>query len=179
MPTTKPEVEVSSKLSLPPVLSISPDEADHSFLHRIMDSAWTLIEARTLLSGLRALRENRVPIVLCECDLRPGTWRDILAQTPDLPHRPHLIVTSRLADEVLWAEALNLGAYDVLAKPFEVQEVQRVAAMAWQNWERENRTARCSIAPRPVVPAIKKSKKTLAAGESRFQSDSKRSFLIA
>jgi hypothetical protein len=32
-----------------------------------------------------------------------------------LPDPPVLIVTSRLADEYLWAEALNPGAYDVLA----------------------------------------------------------------
>jgi len=35
-------------------------------------------------------------------------------------------VTSRLADERLWAEALNLGAYDVLAKPFDSTEAMRV-----------------------------------------------------
>jgi FixJ family two-component response regulator len=42
-----------------------------------------------------------------------------------------LIVTSRLADEHLWAEALNLGAYDVLAKPFDQEEVIRVLSSAW------------------------------------------------
>jgi CheY-like chemotaxis protein len=39
------------------------------------------------------------------------------------PDPPMLIVTSRLADDYLWAEALNLGAYDVLAKPFDASEV--------------------------------------------------------
>jgi FixJ family two-component response regulator len=43
-------------------------------------------------------------------------------------------VTSRLADEYLWAEALNLGAYDVLAKPFDTSEVMRVVASAWRHW---------------------------------------------
>jgi DNA-binding response OmpR family regulator len=45
-----------------------------------------------------------------------------------------LIVTSRLADEKLWAEALNLGAYDVLAKPFDRQELVRTANLAWLHW---------------------------------------------
>ena len=44
---------------------------------------------------------------------------------------PLLIVTSRFADERLWAEALNVGAYDVLAKPFERDEVNRVLTSAW------------------------------------------------
>jgi FixJ family two-component response regulator len=45
-----------------------------------------------------------------------------------------LIVASRLADERLWAEALNLGAWDVLAKPFNHIEVIRSVKSAWQHW---------------------------------------------
>jgi DNA-binding response OmpR family regulator len=45
-----------------------------------------------------------------------------------------LIVTSRLADEKLWAEALNLGAYDVLAKPFDLSELVRSVNLAWLHW---------------------------------------------
>jgi DNA-binding response OmpR family regulator len=45
-----------------------------------------------------------------------------------------LIVTSRLADDRLWAEALNLGAYDVIAKPFEASEVVRIAGLACAHW---------------------------------------------
>jgi DNA-binding response OmpR family regulator len=46
---------------------------------------------------------------------------------------PTLIVTSRLADDELWAEVLNLGAYDVLAQPFDPDEVYRVVFLAWQH----------------------------------------------
>jgi hypothetical protein len=42
-------------------------------------------------------------------------------------------VTSRLADERLWAEALNLGAWDVLAKPFDADEVIRIGKIAGPN----------------------------------------------
>jgi FixJ family two-component response regulator len=52
-----------------------------------------------------------------------------------LPDPPLLIVTSRLADAHLWAEALNLGAYDVLAKPFDATEVIRIVSVAWQHWQ--------------------------------------------
>jgi FixJ family two-component response regulator len=51
-----------------------------------------------------------------------------------LPDPPLLIVTSRLADARLWAEALNLGAYDVLAKPFDATQVIRIVGLAWQHW---------------------------------------------
>lgn len=37
-------------------------------------------------------------------------------------------------DARLWAEALNLGGYDVLAKPFDASEVNRAVDSALRNW---------------------------------------------
>jgi hypothetical protein len=48
-------------------------------------------------------------------------------------------VGSRSADEFLWAEALNLGAYDVLARPFEPSEVMRTLSLAWLQWNEAGR----------------------------------------
>ena len=75
-------------------------------------------------------------LVLCDRDLFPGSWKEILHGIKRMSNPPLLVVTSRLADEQLWAEALNLGAYDVLAKPFEVTEVNRVLSLAWLHWRR-------------------------------------------
>jgi DNA-binding response OmpR family regulator len=64
------------------------------------------------------------PVVICERSLPDGDWKDLLGKTP------RLIVTSRVADEALWAEVLNLGGYDVLAQPFDELEVRQVVALA-------------------------------------------------
>jgi DNA-binding response OmpR family regulator len=58
----------------------------------------------------------------------------MLDQISLLPDPPLFIVASRLADERLWAEALNLGAWDVLAKPFVADEVTRIVDIARQHW---------------------------------------------
>jgi DNA-binding response OmpR family regulator len=50
-------------------------------------------------------------------------------------------VTSRLADDRLWAEVLNIGGYDVLAKPFVPAEVFRTISLAWLNWKDMKGTA--------------------------------------
>ena len=122
------------------VLSISPTEEDHTALKRILsrpestastESKWAIYPAVALESALPVLRENPIAIVLSERDLVPGTWKDVLAETLNLSDPPLLIVASRLADGYLWAEALNLGAYDVLAKPFDDDEVFRVLRSAW------------------------------------------------
>jgi len=51
----------------------------------------------------------------CERDLLSGTGRDMLDHLTLLPQPAYLIVSSRLGDNHLWAEALNIGGYDVLA----------------------------------------------------------------
>ena len=125
------------------VLSLSPVPDDHASLAAIFQSPewslygearWELRSSRGPHPALAVLRDKGIPIVMAERDLAPGSWRDFLASISLLPDPPLLIVTSRLADERLWAEALNLGAYDVLAKPFEPSEVIRVLSLAWQHW---------------------------------------------
>ena len=121
-----PEIETGSgKINL---LIVSPLDADYTTLQQILSpNQWVLSRAKDLRSALTQLRtvRGRFPLVLCECDLSPDTWKELLEDAP------LLIVASRFADERLWAEALNVGAYDVLAKPFEPEEVKRVLTSAW------------------------------------------------
>ena len=125
------------------VLCVDPVRDDHAGLEAIFDSSpwsfcpdstWALQTCDSLKSASSILQSHCFSLVLCEHDLRPGTWRELLELVESLPEPPFVIVTSRVADERLWAEALNLGAYDVLAKPFDRTEVTRVLSMAWMHW---------------------------------------------
>jgi DNA-binding response OmpR family regulator len=117
------------------ILSISPLDDDHATLQSIVDhSAWRLFKAHHLAEAFPILDQHEISVVVCERDLKPGVWIDVLDRLNDLPHPPSLIVTSRLADERLWAEALNLGAWDVLPKPFTREEVLRGVKQAWHHW---------------------------------------------
>jgi DNA-binding response OmpR family regulator len=73
-------------------------------------------------------------VVVCERDLPDGSWKHLLDKVETLARPPRLIVASRLADERLWAEVLNLGGYDVLATPFDADEVYRVVSYAVDSW---------------------------------------------
>ncbi len=118
------------------VLLISPLDDDHRSLTQILGhSKWKYYVARSRAEALTFLRENAVAVLICESDLIDGTWRDLLDQTTRMEHAPLLIVTSRLADHALWAEVLNLGGYDVLAKPFNSKEVFHVVSNAWLHWK--------------------------------------------
>ena len=128
------------------ILSVSPIAEDHRAIERIFSewgfepaprAAWRLVRSASLAEATGTLKANCYPVVLCERDLNPGDWRDLLRSTFELPDPPAIVVTSRHADDHLWAEALNLGAYDVLTKPFERCEVMRVLDSACSWWGRQ------------------------------------------
>lgn len=113
------------------VLSVSPFEEDHAFLRSIRGlGQWSIYEAHSRQEAIGFIGENQVCVVICESRLPDGDWKDLLPYVPQRVHPPYLIVTSRLADDRLWAEVLNLGGYDVLAKPFDAEEVSRVVGIA-------------------------------------------------
>ena len=114
------------------LLSVTPIPEDQETLQRILRGhRWQVLRASSGAEAMAILTSQRIPIVLCENELRAGSWKDIIAHSGQCRETPIMIVTSRLADDYLWAEVLNLGAYDVLSRPFDEQEVLRVIGGAW------------------------------------------------
>jgi DNA-binding NtrC family response regulator len=74
------------------------------------------------------LQTNQASVVVCEGE--GHSWKNVLDRLAGMDGPPRLIVMSRLADERLWAEVLNLGGYDVLAKPLDGEELRRVVGTA-------------------------------------------------
>lgn len=124
------DARVSPRLAEPRarILSVSANPDDHVGLKRMIDhKIWQLATARTCRNARRQLERN-VAVVFSECALPDGTWKDMLNHIAQMDRPPQLIVTSRLADAYLWSEVLNLGGFDVLAKPLNEREVRQVLA---------------------------------------------------
>jgi DNA-binding NtrC family response regulator len=134
----QPAVERRSSTEKLTILVVSPVEEDHLSLQAIFGhpthSTCMLFNARDPVSAFALLKQYDIDVVICEQELVPGTWIDVLTHLKALPNAPSLIVTSRLADWHLWAKALNLGAWDVLAKPFDRAELIRSVQSAAQHW---------------------------------------------
>jgi DNA-binding NtrC family response regulator len=139
-----PAAELHATVATVTVLAVGPMLEDQIYLKNILascdpalstDCNWRLKTSRTMKAAKQQLRLGSIPIVLCENELRPDAWKEMLDHCAQMPEAPLLIVTSRQADDRLWVEALNLGAYDVLAKPFDRRELVRTLGMAWQNWK--------------------------------------------
>ena len=116
------------------ILSISPFEEDHARLEAIIGKVSKLVTAQSFSAAKRFLESQNVFLVICERDSPPTTWIECLDYIQSLPTPPFLIVTSRLADERLWAEVLNLGGWDVLAKPFDAREVLRTVRSTMERY---------------------------------------------
>ena len=118
------------------VLFITPFLEDETSLRHMFDHPdWVVEKLSTCRDAVAHARDNDTAVVICEQVLPDGDWRFVLDELDRLPVPPNLIVTSRLADDELWAEVLNLGGYDVLPQPFDAEEVYRVVVLAWHDWK--------------------------------------------
>jgi DNA-binding NtrC family response regulator len=116
------------------VLSISSAREDHDSLRRILnDPSWRVNVAFSCQQAMTYLCRDRIGIIVCDCFLRDGSWRDILSHIADLTEPPVVIVTTGAAGADFRAEVHALGGFEVLSKPFREEEVTRIAIAAWQN----------------------------------------------
>jgi DNA-binding NtrC family response regulator len=125
------EREEASVQESPALLMVVSNEVeDQHSVRSVLNPAWELYGAGGVGEALSLMRRHRPRVVICERTLPDGDWHDVFADLQNQPYSPAFIVASRHADERLWAEVLNLGAYDVLLKPFDNAEVARVVEMA-------------------------------------------------
>lgn len=113
------------------VLCISGHREDARKLSSMLQALPVALEqARTLAQARAKLLKIDYDVVLTESVFPGGTWLDVLHLVRETPREVRVIVTDPQADARFWAEALNLGAYDLLAQPFEEFEVQRIVQNA-------------------------------------------------
>lgn len=113
------------------VLAVSSGNLLEQLRRILAHSRWNLLEAFTIADCLAILRRRSTVVVICEAVLADGGWRDLLRDALRRPVPPPVIVAADQADERLWMEALNRGAYNLLSVPFQDQEVFEVVSRAW------------------------------------------------
>jgi DNA-binding NtrC family response regulator len=99
----------------------------------LMESALIRIyHAASLRDAEERLKLTRSRILLTNTTFRSGNWKDALQLTVNLRPKTALVLAARLADERLWIGALEHGAYDLIQKPFQADELRRVLENAHQ-----------------------------------------------
>ncbi len=109
------------------LLFITGRSSDARRLSRMLHCLPVLLNhAETLQQARAKLRQEEYDVILTEAALPDGRWLDVLHLARECPQELEVIVTDPQADARFWAEALNLGAYDLLAQPFYEPEVRRI-----------------------------------------------------
>jgi len=119
-------------------LAVGATDDDQVDLEEIFTNwGWKLHHVCTRREAQDFLDDNAVGVVISKRELPEGGWREMLDDLQQRSEPPALVVTSRFADESLWAEVLNMGGYDVLAEPLDTEEVTRVVSAAARHFDSE------------------------------------------
>jgi DNA-binding NtrC family response regulator len=115
----------------PAILVVTLLFEDRVLLSQMLDGLRLDVHvACNVRESLDRISRQPVAVVVSDDVLPDGDWKNILDGLTQSLAKTKLIVSSRLAGEALWAQVLNLGGYDVLANPFDIEEVHRVVGLA-------------------------------------------------
>ena len=108
-------------------LVVMPSERRGGLIPCLTRSTVQVRTASTCHEAAAVLRHDpTVRIVLTDLYLSDGTWVDVLRRAGAAPGSPRVVVCPRLADERLWAQVLEEGAFDILVEPYHEPEVSRI-----------------------------------------------------
>ena len=109
------------------ILVVSSEMQNRNSLRDILNQeGWRTIDASTVGECEEVFTNQNVDLVFCDRGLADGTYRDILAMTRLRSPCVRLVVTSRLADWEEYLEALDNGAFDLIASPSLAADIIRV-----------------------------------------------------
>jgi CheY-like chemotaxis protein len=118
------------------VLIVSSGIQDRQLLAQLLTShAYPRYWTSTVQEAADWLSSNSARVVICDGTLPDGDWRAVWEGVRSRPDPPVFIVSASWTDARLWAELLNVGAYDVLVKPYEKSEVSRILQHACRTFE--------------------------------------------
>jgi len=112
------------------LLAVSPNQKQR-LLRRLEAAGLEVCLAESFEDAWQKLSLNKdFELLFLDAEVPGGDWQDLLEYVAISNQRCEVIVCCRVGDEKMWAEALQCGAYDLIAEPYAEQEVARVVAGA-------------------------------------------------
>jgi DNA-binding NtrC family response regulator len=98
--------------------------------------------------AVRKLSEGHsYDLLMVDAELPDGSWRNLALFLQNSGMTAEMIICARHDERELWADAIQSGAYDLIAEPFEPAEVSRTVESAL-----ESRYMRRFTRPVPAKP---------------------------
>lgn len=117
------------------VLHASTNRDDQTTLRNILrHTNWRLFQAGSVEDARELIRREQISVIICDYEVCARTWRELFYEFCYEDDGPMFVVSSDRASDDVWAEALNLGAQEVLATPFNSMEVYWVVSHSHLAW---------------------------------------------
>lgn len=130
------------------ILLVDDEQTARYGMRRTLEPGSQVAEADRLDVALKQLTDVRPDLVLLDLNLGGDNGLDLLTKTREMePPLPLVIIITAHGSEKVAVEAMKAGAYDYLAKPFEIDDLRLVVRNASERirLERENRRLRLEL----------------------------------
>jgi DNA-binding NtrC family response regulator len=118
----------SSRKEKPCILLLDADPQDHVTIGTLLPPESCEIICQLTIQEFRATVDaNRsADVIVMNLETPVEEYFDVILFAKETCPNVEVILISRLADEGLWIESIQRGAYDLLSKPIEKKEFLRV-----------------------------------------------------
>ena len=125
------------------MLVVEDDPAMRDLLYEeLSDAGFTVEAAPTAAAGLELARVTRFDLIITDLRMPEMDGFDLIRGVMQLPEPPHVVMITAFASIETAIRAVKLGAYDYIAKPFEIEELLLVADKALGERALRNKVAR-------------------------------------
>ncbi len=120
----------------PRILVVDDEQSMLDFLRLLLESAgYEVSVANSMKEGESRFREGGIDLVLSDIIMPDGTGLELLKAIKALDARASVIMMTAYASTKTAIEAMKLGAYDYVSKPFDVDELQLLVQKALEKTE--------------------------------------------
>ncbi|OHB94481.1 MAG: hypothetical protein A3E19_02630 [Planctomycetes bacterium RIFCSPHIGHO2_12_FULL_52_36] len=142
----------------PPAILIADDEKGARFgMKKALEKdGYSILEASSGQEALELIR-NRLPdLVFLDINMPEMNGLEVLEKTRGMECSPMVVVITAYGSERIAVEAMKKGAYDYIAKPFDIEELRLIARNALEKLalQDENRRLRSQLESQSTLDGL-------------------------
>ena len=112
------------------LLVVDDDPAARFALARVFEKDYRVVEADSVAAGRACFAAERPDVILLDYNLPGEDGLVLLREVAETPAPPAVVMITAHGSERIAVESMKAGAYDYLAKPYDVEEVRLVVSRA-------------------------------------------------
>lgn len=130
------------------ILIVDDEETARYGMRRTLDVKGRVFEAATLAAARRICAEEKPELVLLDLNLGGENGFDLLTEIQAQDSPPKVIIITAHGSEKVAVDAMKRGAFDYLAKPFDIDELRLIVRNAAEQIDlrKENQDLKIELA---------------------------------